>query len=126
MAHNDMTQAQQGRPVAELPATGYIRQARLIGELAVSPEQAAENKARGKGPRRARAGAPPIVPVSSATLWRMVKSGSFPAPQKISGISGRVTAWKCEAVRRWLEGQENEDARISPVRKLEADRRAKR
>lgn len=59
----------------QLPATGFIRQAQLI---------------------------PAIVPVSSATLWRMVKRGSFPLPVK---LSQRVTAWRCESVREWLDAQ---------------------
>lgn len=56
-------------PIGELLATGYIRQAQLI---------------------------PAIIPVSSPTLWRMVKAGTFPAPVK---LSARVTAWRVEDVR---------------------------
>lgn len=51
---------------------GYLRQAQLI---------------------------PAIVPFSSATLWRKVKKGEFPAPYK---LSERITAWKVEDVRAWL------------------------
>ena len=57
----------------ELPATGYIRQAQLI---------------------------PSIIPFSAATLWRKVNSGEFPKPYK---LSERVTAWKAEDIREWLE-----------------------
>lgn len=57
----------------ELPATGYIRQAQLI---------------------------PAIIPFSAATLWRKVSSGEFPKPYK---LSERVTAWKAEDIREWLE-----------------------
>lgn len=56
----------------KLPATGYIRQSQLI---------------------------PAIIPFSSATLWRMVKSGRFPRPVK---LSERVTAWAVEDVRAWM------------------------
>jgi len=42
------------------------------------------------------------VPFSSATLWRKVKSGEFPAPKK---LSERVTAWRVEDVRQWLNTQ---------------------
>ena len=55
-----------------LPATGYIRQSQLI---------------------------PNIVPFSSATLWRKVKTGSFPSPVK---LSERITAWRVEDIRAWL------------------------
>lgn len=85
-----------------LPATGFIRQVQVIGEPAVTPEQAERNRERGKGPRRPRDGQPGIVPFSSATLWRKVKSGEFPAPSK---LSERVTAWRVEDVRQWLDAQ---------------------
>lgn len=62
-------------PIGELLATGYIRQAQLI---------------------------PAIIPVSSPTLWRMVKAGTFPAPVK---LSARVTAWRVEDVRAWMQSR---------------------
>ncbi|MCB9973560.1 MAG: AlpA family phage regulatory protein [Rhodospirillales bacterium] len=61
-----------------LPETGYIRQSQLIGS---------ENQ-------------PAILPFSSATLWRKVKDGSFPAPVK---LSERVTAWRAEDIRAWMK-----------------------
>lgn len=42
----------------------------------------------------------PIVPFSAATLWRKVKARTFPAPVK---LSDRITAWRVEEVRAWLE-----------------------
>ena len=56
-----------------LPSTGFIRQAQLI---------------------------PAFVPFSAATLWRRVRSGDFPKPVK---LSDRVTAWRVEDVRAWIE-----------------------
>ncbi len=58
-----------------LPATGFIREKRLI---------------------------PTYAPFSSATLWRKVKSGDFPAPVK---LSPGVTAWRCEDVHAWIANQ---------------------
>lgn len=58
-----------------LPATGYVRQSQLI---------------------------PSPVPFSSATLWRKCKSGDFPKPVK---LSERVTAWRVEEVRAWLDAR---------------------
>ena len=55
-----------------LPKSGFIRQSQLI---------------------------PFIVPFSSATLWRKVKSGEFPKPVK---LSARITAWAVEDVQAWL------------------------
>ena len=45
---------------------------------------------------------PAIVPFSSATLWRKVKAGTFPAPVK---LSERVTAWPVESVRAWMNSR---------------------
>jgi predicted DNA-binding transcriptional regulator AlpA len=76
--------AEPNLPLGELPATGYVRQSQLI---------------------------PAIVPFSSATLWRNVKNGSFPAPVK---LSDRVTAWRVEDVRAWMESRtHNSPARAS-------------
>lgn len=58
-----------------LPQTGYIRQSQLI---------------------------PAIIPIAPATLWRWVKSGQFIPPVK---LSDRVTAWRCEDVRQWLDAK---------------------
>jgi hypothetical protein len=58
-----------------LPTSGYVRQSALI---------------------------PCIIPFSSATLWRKVKSGEFPKPIK---LSERVTAWKVEDVRAWMQAR---------------------
>jgi prophage regulatory protein len=63
------------RPFGELPATGFVRQSQLI---------------------------PGPLPFSSATLWRRVKAGTFPRPVK---LSEGVTAWRVEAVRKWLDAQ---------------------
>ncbi len=57
----------------ELPKTGYIRQSQII---------------------------PHILPFSSATLWRKIKAKEFPAPIK---LSKRVTAWRVEDIRAWLD-----------------------
>lgn len=59
----------------ELPATGYVREFHLI---------------------------PGALPFSTATLWRKVKAGTFPKPVK---LSARVTAWRVEEVRDWLDAQ---------------------
>lgn len=56
----------------ELPVSGFIREHQLV---------------------------PHLIPVSSATLRRMVRAGGFPAPVK---LSDRVTAWRVEDVREWM------------------------
>ena len=55
-----------------LPGTGYVRQAQLI---------------------------PDIVPFSSATLWREVKAGRFPAPVKLSQF-GHLSFSTDRSIRR--------------------------
>jgi predicted DNA-binding transcriptional regulator AlpA len=63
-----------------LPDTGYLRQSQLI---------------------------PDVVPISSATLWRKCKAGTFPKPAK---LSERVTAWRVGDIRKWLEQQNQQVA----------------
>jgi hypothetical protein len=57
----------------ELPDSGYAQQAQL-------PH-------------------PGPLPFSAATLWRMVNSGEFCAPVK---LSASITAWRVGDVRGWL------------------------
>ncbi|SEI92734.1 helix-turn-helix transcriptional regulator [Frateuria terrea] len=64
----------------DIPTTGYVRQAQLVGS---------------------------IVPVSPSTLWRWVNAGKFPKPIK---LSERVTAWRAEDVRAWIEAQGKQEA----------------
>lgn len=45
---------------------------------------------------------PHIIPVAHSTLWRLVKTGAFPAPIK---LSERVTAWRIDEVMAWVERQ---------------------
>lgn len=42
---------------------------------------------------------PALVPISTATFWRWVKNGSFPAPVKVNGI----TMWRSSDVHAWIE-----------------------
>ncbi|WP_159876847.1 helix-turn-helix transcriptional regulator [Aquitalea denitrificans] len=43
-----------------------------------------------------------IIPLSDSSIWRRVKAGTFPTPVK---LSERVTAWRAEAIRAWLDEQ---------------------
>jgi predicted DNA-binding transcriptional regulator AlpA len=47
------------------------------------------------------------LPLSAATLWRMVAAGSFPKPVK---LSSRVTAWRVADVRMFLNALSKEVA----------------
>lgn len=44
----------------------------------------------------------PVIPISPATLWRWVRLGRFPAPQK---IGQNITAWRVADVRAWMQAQ---------------------
>ena len=61
--------------IGTLPTSGYVRQSQLV---------------------------PHILPFSPATLWRKVKACEFPAPVK---LSDRITAWRVEDVRTWMESR---------------------
>jgi prophage regulatory protein len=63
---------ERAKILASLPERGYIRQKLLI---------------------------PHLVPFSVATLWRRVKSGDFPPPVR---LSPRITAWRIEDIKAWL------------------------
>ncbi len=41
-----------------------------------------------------------FVPISKSTLWRRVQARTFPRPVK---LSERVTAWRAEDIRAWIE-----------------------
>lgn len=67
-----------------LPDTAWLRQAQLV-----------------RSPNNPDSAIAPL-PFSAPTLWRMVKMGKFPKPQK---LSARVTAWKVGDVRAWMIAQ---------------------
>jgi prophage regulatory protein len=43
-----------------------------------------------------------VVPMSATSLWRACKRGAFPAPVR---LSERITAWRAEDVRDWIQAQ---------------------
>ena len=59
-----------------LPTTGYVREKQLIDGG--------------------------ILPFSAKTLWRKVKDGTFVQPVR---LGERITAWKVEEVRQWLDSR---------------------
>lgn len=69
----------RGNQITNLPEVGYIRVNQLI---------------------------PGIIPVSRATLYRMIKRGDFPAPKKISlNISG----WDVQVIRDFFKSNQAGD-----------------
>lgn len=45
-----------------------------------------------------------VIPIGKSTLWQMVREGRFPAPERPSPISPRITVWRVEALRAYLAG----------------------
>ena len=66
----------------QTPDSAYLREWQLIG-------------------KRNKPGIPKLIPVSRATLWRMIKNGKFPAPHK---LGPNTSAWNCGEVRSYLKG----------------------
>ena len=46
-----------------------------------------------------------FVPISKSTLWRRVQARTFPEPVK---LSVRVTVWRAEDIRRWIDSHGRE------------------
>lgn len=80
----------------ELPETGFLRLAQIIGDREANPP------------------IPAVVPVGKSTWWAGVKTGRYPQP--VRTLSARVTCWRVEDIRRLLAGEMNfprEDASIA-------------
>ena len=76
MSHNDSSNW-----FDQTPDCAYLREKQLIGDK--------------KKPNQSK-----LIPISRATLWRMVKKSQFPPPQQ---IGPNTTVWLCGDVRKWLE-----------------------
>ena len=65
----------------QTPDSAYLRERQLVGDTR-------------------DASCPKLIPVSRATLWRMVREGRFPAPHK---LGPNTTAWRVSDVRNYLQ-----------------------
>ena len=72
-----------------VPPARFYRESQLVGRRAILPG----------GLKKPRPATPGLLPISSATLWRMVKSGKFPRPVKLTAA---ITAWRVEDVQKWM------------------------
>ena len=68
-----------------LPETGYLRLRDIIGRPPTADDP----------------GTPALVPVSASTWWKGVKSQRYPQPTRALGA--RITAWRVEEIREFLE-----------------------
>ena len=72
----------------ELPETGYLRLPQIIGNPKADPP------------------IPAIIPVSKSTFWKGCGSGLYPKPIK---LSPRVTVWRVEDIRDFIEKTSGEN-----------------
>jgi len=72
-----------------LPETGYLRLSQIIGNSKASPP------------------IPALIPIGKSTWWQGVKLGKFPKPIK---LSTRITAWRVEDIRDFIENGMRESA----------------
>jgi prophage regulatory protein len=66
-----------------LPDTGYLRLSHIIGDPKAQPP------------------IPAVIPVGRSTWWAGVKSGRYPQPVRTLGL--RITAWRVEDIRAYIE-----------------------
>jgi predicted DNA-binding transcriptional regulator AlpA len=52
------------------------------------------------GDKRAKPPVPGMLPMSAATVWRLVNEGTFPAPVK---LGANTTAWRMSDVQAWAD-----------------------
>jgi predicted DNA-binding transcriptional regulator AlpA len=87
-----MAQAVSPNWFTEYPDCAFLRERQLIG----NPKDPNSRK---------------LIPISRATLWRMVKAGRFPPPKK---LGPNIAAWNVGLVRAWLFEQSNSLDRLEP------------
>jgi predicted DNA-binding transcriptional regulator AlpA len=73
----------------QIPQTGFLRLSQIIGDPKAVPP------------------IPPIIPVKRSTWWAGVRSGIYPKPVK---LGPRVTAWRAEDLRAWIENKRTQAA----------------
>jgi hypothetical protein len=66
-----------------LPEAGYVRLYQIIGNPRADPP------------------IPPLIPGGKSTWWAGVKSGRHPQPVRTLGA--RITAWRVEDIRAFIE-----------------------
>jgi predicted DNA-binding transcriptional regulator AlpA len=79
---------------------GYLRLSQIIGQSAVTKEQADANRRNGKSPTRPRPAIQPLIPVSRATWYLRIQNGLYPRPTKAFGE--RVAAWSTASIMEIL------------------------
>lgn len=84
----------------QLPDIGYLRLPQIIGQREVTPDEAAANRRRGKGPRTPRPAIQPLIPVSRTQWYAGIRAGRYPAPRR---LAPRTAVWAAADIRALLE-----------------------
>lgn len=100
-----------------LPETGFVREPQIVGQRAITEEEAARNRAAlaealasgdkkaikcaQNKPKRARPGVPGVLPFSRAKWWNGVRTGKYPQPVK---LGPNITAWRVDDIRALING----------------------
>ena len=74
--------------MSALPEEGFLRLSQIIGNPKAKPP------------------IPALIPVKKTCWWNGVKVGRFPKPVK---LGPRVTAWKAEDIRKFIDAMSVED-----------------
>lgn len=93
-----------------IPEVGYLKLVQIIGQRAVTPEEATINRQKAASspedvrkkdhsPKTPRHAIPALIPVSKSKWWAGVKSGLYPRPVKF----GRNTFWRVEEIQAFIE-----------------------
>ncbi|MFZ4214751.1 helix-turn-helix transcriptional regulator [Pantoea endophytica] len=43
-----------------------------------------------------------LTGISTATMYRLISKGTFPAPKKLTGDSGRAVGWGLNEIQNWI------------------------
>jgi predicted DNA-binding transcriptional regulator AlpA len=85
----------------------YYRLTEIIGQKAVTEDEAARNRALGKRNRRPRPAIEPLIPISASAWWAGVRGGRYPQPIR---LGDRITVWKKSDIDALLEQRQSEAA----------------
>lgn len=77
----------------------FLRLREIIGQRAITPEEAEANRKAGRRGRKPRPAVKGLVPISASAWWQGVKEGRYPKPIK---LSEGVTVWRASDIRRLL------------------------
>ena len=67
-----------------------LRLPQIIGQKAVTPEQAKANRIAGKSPQTPRQYIEPLLPISRSAWWAGIRAGKYPQAVK---LTSRTTCW---------------------------------